>query len=132
MQTGKYCVAFDPLAGSSATDCNVPTGTIDAFGTDTVRNRAHPASFDSTRHAGKYCVAFDPLDGSSNIDCNVSTGTIFAVYEKNEGSVGSIDDIMRAGIDLKVRCVKSNFNCLKFCYGVENVACTNKPLTRTK
>lgn len=51
---------------------------------------------------GKYCVAFDPLDGSSNIDCNVSTGTIFAVYEKNEGSAGSIEDIMRAGIDLKV------------------------------
>jgi len=51
---------------------------------------------------GKYCVAFDPLDGSSNIDCNVSTGTIFAVYEKKEGSVGNIEDVMRAGIDLKV------------------------------
>jgi fructose-1,6-bisphosphatase I len=51
---------------------------------------------------GKYCVAFDPLDGSSNIDCNVSTGTIFAVYEKHVGSVGDIDDVMRAGIDIKV------------------------------
>lgn len=26
--TGKYCVAFDPLDGSSNIDCNVSTGTI--------------------------------------------------------------------------------------------------------
>lgn len=26
--TGNYCVAFDPLDGSSNIDCNVPTGTI--------------------------------------------------------------------------------------------------------
>ena len=25
---GKYCVAFDPLDGSSNIDCNVSTGTI--------------------------------------------------------------------------------------------------------
>lgn len=47
--------------------------------------------------AGKYCVAFDPLDGSSNIDCNVSVGTIFSVYEKQEGSEGSVDDLLRSG-----------------------------------
>ncbi|CAM9163425.1 unnamed protein product [Phaeothamnion confervicola] len=53
--------------------------------------------------SGKYCVAFDPLDGSSNIDCNVSTGTIFAVYEKKtEGTSGTIEDVLRAGIDIKV------------------------------
>ncbi|CAM9216752.1 unnamed protein product [Chrysoparadoxa australica] len=53
--------------------------------------------------SGKYCVAFDPLDGSSNIDCNVSTGTIFAVYErKSTGGVGDMDDVLRAGIDIKV------------------------------
>ena len=26
--SGKYCVAFDPLDGSSNIDCNVSTGTI--------------------------------------------------------------------------------------------------------
>lgn len=49
-------------------------------------------------------MAFDPLDGSSNIDCNVSTGTIFAVYQKKSSDVGgNIDDILRAGIDIKAR-----------------------------
>lgn len=47
--------------------------------------------------AGKFCVAFDPLDGSSNIDCNVSVGTIFSVYEKQPGSNGSVDDLLRNG-----------------------------------
>ncbi len=28
MSIGKYCVAFDPLDGSSNIDCNVSTGTI--------------------------------------------------------------------------------------------------------
>jgi fructose-1,6-bisphosphatase I len=27
-KAGKYCVAFDPLDGSSNIDCNVSTGTI--------------------------------------------------------------------------------------------------------
>uniref|UniRef100_A0A7S2MUU1 Fructose-1,6-bisphosphatase, cytosolic n=1 Tax=Helicotheca tamesis TaxID=374047 RepID=A0A7S2MUU1_9STRA len=49
--------------------------------------------------AGKYCVAFDPLDGSSNIDCNVSVGTIFSVYEKQEGSEGTVEDLLRSGAD---------------------------------
>lgn len=53
--------------------------------------------------SGKYCVAFDPLDGSSNIDCNVSTGTIFGVYEKKSEVGGNMDDVLRAGIDIKVR-----------------------------
>lgn len=49
-------------------------------------------------------MAFDPLDGSSNIDCNVSTGTIFAVYQKMSSAVGgNVDDILRAGIDIKAR-----------------------------
>ena len=30
---GKYCVAFDPLDGSSNIDCNVSTGTIFAVWT---------------------------------------------------------------------------------------------------
>lgn len=46
---------------------------------------------------GKFCVAFDPLDGSSNIDCNVSVGTIFSVYEKQEGSSGKVEDLLRSG-----------------------------------
>lgn len=49
--------------------------------------------------SGKYCVAFDPLDGSSNIDCNVSVGTIFSVYERQPGSQGSVDDLLRSGGD---------------------------------
>jgi len=50
-----------------------------------------------TEKSGKFCVAFDPLDGSSNIDCNVSVGTIFSVYEKQYGSTGSVDDLLRSG-----------------------------------
>jgi fructose-1,6-bisphosphatase I len=49
--------------------------------------------------SGKFCVAFDPLDGSSNIDCNVSVGTIFAVYERQPGSDGGVDDLLRSGKD---------------------------------
>ena len=49
--------------------------------------------------SGKYCVAFDPLDGSSNIDCNVSVGTIFSVYEKREGSDGTVEDLLRSGAE---------------------------------
>ena len=49
---------------------------------------------------GKFCVAFDPLDGSSNIDCNVSVGTIFAVYQKNPGSDGGVQDLLRSGEDI--------------------------------
>jgi len=49
--------------------------------------------------SGRFCVAFDPLDGSSNIDCNVSVGTIFSVYEKKEGSEGSVEDLLRSGFD---------------------------------
>ena len=49
--------------------------------------------------AGKFCVAFDPLDGSSNIDCNVSVGTIFSVFEKKEGSEGTVDDLLRSGAE---------------------------------
>lgn len=52
--------------------------------------------------SGKFCVAFDPLDGSSNIDCNVSTGTIFAVYNKRSSVGGNINDVLRAGTDIKV------------------------------
>lgn len=48
---------------------------------------------------GKFCVAFDPLDGSSNIDCNVSVGTIFSVYEKKEGSDGTVEDLLRSGAE---------------------------------
>lgn len=49
--------------------------------------------------AGKFCVAFDPLDGSSNIDCNVSVGTIFSVYERQEGSDGTVEDLLRSGAE---------------------------------
>jgi hypothetical protein len=31
-----------------------------------------------------------------------TAGTIFAVYEKADGSIGTIEDVMRAGVDIKV------------------------------
>jgi fructose-1,6-bisphosphatase len=31
-----------------------------------------------------------------------AAGTIFAVYEKADGSIGTIEDVMRAGVDIKV------------------------------
>lgn len=49
------------------------------------------------RHKGKYCVVFDPLDGSSNIDAGVNIGTIFGIYQIEEGSEGTIKDVLRPG-----------------------------------
>jgi len=53
--------------------------------------------FVDEEYRGKFCVAFDPLDGSSNIDCNVSVGTIFSVYERQPGSEGTVDDLLKSG-----------------------------------
>ncbi|RKP06723.1 fructose-1,6-bisphosphatase class 1/Sedoheputulose-1,7-bisphosphatase [Thamnocephalis sphaerospora] len=49
---------------------------------------------------GKYCVVFDPLDGSSNIDAGVNIGTIFGIYRVREGSVGTIEDVLRPGTEM--------------------------------
>jgi len=56
---------------------------------------------------GKFCVAFDPLDGSSNIDCNVSVGTIFSVFEKQPGSEGTVQDLLRSGEE----CICAGYCC---------------------
>lgn len=53
-------------------------------------------------HRGRYCVVFDPLDGSSNIDAGVNIGTIFGVYKCEEGSSGSIKDVLRKGSEMQV------------------------------
>jgi len=50
-----------------------------------------------TDKRGKYCVVFDPLDGSSNIDAGVNIGTIFGIYQIGQGSVGTIDDVLKPG-----------------------------------
>jgi hypothetical protein len=39
------------------------------------------------------------------IHTTTTAGTIFAVYEKADGSIGTIEDVMRAGVDIKVRTV---------------------------
>ncbi|KAH7107793.1 fructose-1,6-bisphosphatase [Auriculariales sp. MPI-PUGE-AT-0066] len=52
------------------------------------------------RQKGKYCVVFDPLDGSSNIDAGVNIGTIFGIYRIQEGSEGSIQDVLRPGSEM--------------------------------
>lgn len=44
---------------------------------------------------GQYCVVMDPLDGSSNIDCGVSIGTIFGIYKAQQGSRGTVEDVLR-------------------------------------
>ncbi|KAG8898801.1 Fructose-1,6-bisphosphatase [Tulasnella sp. 403] len=49
------------------------------------------------RLRGKYCVVFDPLDGSSNIDAGVNIGTIFGIYQIQEGSEGTINDVLQPG-----------------------------------
>ncbi|WFD01793.1 fructose-bisphosphatase [Malassezia obtusa] len=50
--------------------------------------------------AGKYCIVFDPLDGSSNIDAGVNVGTIFGIYKLQEGSTGSMKDVLRPGREM--------------------------------
>ena len=49
---------------------------------------------------GRYCVVFDPLDGSSNIDAGVSIGTIFGIYHVQDGSSGTLDDVLRPGREM--------------------------------
>ncbi|WFD14839.1 fructose-bisphosphatase [Malassezia arunalokei] len=51
-------------------------------------------------HPGKYCVVFDPLDGSSNIDAGVNIGTIFGIYRIQDGSEGSVKDVLRPGREM--------------------------------
>ena len=51
---------------------------------------------------GKYCVACDPIDGSSNLDAGVSVGTIFGIYRVQEGSTGSVKDVLRSGTEMIV------------------------------
>lgn len=51
---------------------------------------------------GRYAVCTDPIDGLSNIDAGVSVGTIFGVYRLKEGSKGSINDVLRTGLELVV------------------------------
>lgn len=53
---------------------------------------------------GQYCVVMDPLDGSSNIDCGVSIGTIFGIYKVQQGSRGTIDDVLRVCIPQHTTC----------------------------
>jgi len=52
------------------------------------------------RLRGKYCVVFDPLDGSSNIDAGVNIGTIFGIYRVRDGSLGSVEDVLRPGSEM--------------------------------
>lgn len=49
---------------------------------------------------GKYCIVFDPLDGSSNIDAGVSIGTIFGIYQIQDESSCSINDLLRPGREM--------------------------------
>ncbi|ORY83305.1 fructose-1,6-bisphosphatase class 1/Sedoheputulose-1,7-bisphosphatase [Protomyces lactucae-debilis] len=51
---------------------------------------------------GRYCVACDPIDGSSNLDAGVSVGTIFGIYKCQEGSSGSLSDVLRSGTEMIV------------------------------
>jgi len=49
---------------------------------------------------GRYCVVFDPLDGSSNIDAGINIGTIFGIYRCQEGSEGTVEDVLRPGREM--------------------------------
>lgn len=51
---------------------------------------------------GRYAVCTDPIDGSSNIDAGVSVGTIFGVYKLKDDSKGSINDVLRKGLEMVV------------------------------
>jgi len=59
-----------------------------------------PIIISDPRLRGKYCVVFDPLDGSSNIDAGVNIGTIFGIYRVRDGSVGTVDDVLRPGREM--------------------------------
>ncbi|KAF8517576.1 fructose-1,6-bisphosphatase [Hysterangium stoloniferum] len=52
------------------------------------------------RLKGRYCVVFDPLDGSSNIDAGVNIGTIFGIYRVQDGSPGTVSDVLRPGTEM--------------------------------
>jgi len=51
---GKYCVAFDPLDGSSNIDCNVSVGTI--FSVYEVQEGSNGGSVDDLLRSGAECI----------------------------------------------------------------------------
>lgn len=120
---GKYCVAFDPLDGSSNIDCNVSTGTIFGVYEKTIPG---PGTVDDILRKGQdlvvagYCMygaatelvicfqgrgvhrfALDPSIGEfihthSNVKFPVGGGK--KIYSTNEGNAGLWDEACRQAI----------------------------------
>lgn len=40
------------------------------------------------------------FSSSSNIDAGVNIGTIFGIYKVKDGSVGTVDDVLRPGKEM--------------------------------
>jgi len=68
---GKYCVAFDPLDGSSNIDCNVSTGTIFAVW---VKKSTGPASINDILQSGEEMVVAGYCDYGSATEMVITYG----------------------------------------------------------
>jgi len=63
---GKYCVAFDPLDGSSNIDCNVSVGTI--FSVYEVQEGSNGGSVDDLLRSGAECICAGYVAYSSAVE----------------------------------------------------------------
>lgn len=124
-QSGKYCVAFDPLDGSSNIDCNVSTGTIFS-----VWERRSPAgtlaSVSDILRPGRemvcagYCAygsatelviaygfgvqrfTLDPSLGEfilTGVNLSIPRGGGKTIYSINDGNYTTWDEHMQAAVD---------------------------------
>lgn len=96
---GEEVKKLDVIANEIFINCLKSSGKVSVM----VSEENESAIFVGSEHGsfdGKYCVVFDPLDGSSNIDAGVSIGTIFGIYHIQDGSNGTIEDVLRPGREM--------------------------------
>ncbi|EWM22444.1 hypothetical protein NSK_008654 [Nannochloropsis salina CCMP1776] len=123
-KAGKYCVAFDPLDGSSNIDCNVSTGTIFAIYERISASDQSPSVTDILRAgtaivAAGYCMYGSATDlvltfghGVHRFTLDPTLGEFIHtqgpvklpakpkhIYSCNEGNYSLWDDAMRAAVD---------------------------------
>lgn len=120
--SGKYCVAFDPLDGSSNIDCNVSTGTIFSVW---IKNSVGPANVSDILRTGKeivcagYCAYGSATElvmsyghGVERFTLDPSIGEFIltaedmkipqdskTIYSINEGNYTTWDENMQRAVD---------------------------------
>lgn len=112
---GKYCVAFDPLDGSSNIDCNVSTGTIFAVWE---KKSEGPATVDDILRPGNEIVCAGYCAYGSATELVLAYGVHGVQRFTLDPSLG---EFILTGTDLRLPeiskvCVFSHNNHLFLCY----------------